>query len=323
MSKLRQVRSPAFGSPETSSTRSLSRTPSIVTTARLLTVVSSSFSGAASISTMFAPPCGIGISACCGVPTATVRVSMTSPSRRTVTWAVCLVGTLILDAVGDGLRLADDAEARRGDERDAAVALVLAAGDERVNGRGEAERAGVGGYVVDAPIGDHDGAGDAIGGTSASAEPSAVNNRVPSVSPSDCPASTTRTSSPGMRLRRSTIAARACFGLPRAVAEILARAFVDHDDGDRAERVAILARERRIGEREHDERQRQRADDGAAAARYQEQQRQNESRSNGGPQNLGGDERERTRHRDSSSSPTAPAVRAAPARAPGPPCSCR
>ena len=36
-SRLRQVRSPACGSPETSSTRSLSRTPSIETTARLLT----------------------------------------------------------------------------------------------------------------------------------------------------------------------------------------------------------------------------------------------------------------------------------------------
>src|SRR5580700_6629135 len=46
-------------------------------------------------------------------------------------------------------------------------------------------------------------------GTSASVVPSAVNNRVPSVSPSDWPASTTRTSRPGMWLSRSTSAARA------------------------------------------------------------------------------------------------------------------
>src|SRR5271154_3038291 len=46
-------------------------------------------------------------------------------------------------------------------------------------------------------------------GTSESVDPSAVNKRVPSVSPSDCPASTTRTSSPGMRLKRLTMAARA------------------------------------------------------------------------------------------------------------------
>src|SRR5262250_572103 len=52
--RLRQVRSPAWGSPETRSTRSLSRTPSIDTTARLLTGVSSPSSGAASISMMLA-----------------------------------------------------------------------------------------------------------------------------------------------------------------------------------------------------------------------------------------------------------------------------
>src|SRR5580692_10893123 len=51
-------------------------------------------------------------------------------------------------------------------------------------------------------------------GTSASADVSAVNSRVPSVSPSAWPASTTRTSRPGMWLNRSTTAARAasvCF----------------------------------------------------------------------------------------------------------------
>ena len=52
LSRLRQVRSPECGSPETSSTRNLSRTPSIETTARLLTSVSSFSSGEASISTM-------------------------------------------------------------------------------------------------------------------------------------------------------------------------------------------------------------------------------------------------------------------------------
>src|SRR6202035_1036423 len=46
-------------------------------------------------------------------------------------------------------------------------------------------------------------------GTSASVVPSAVNNRVPSVSPSAWPASTTRTSRPGIWLSRSTTAVRA------------------------------------------------------------------------------------------------------------------
>src|SRR3984893_7339362 len=46
-------------------------------------------------------------------------------------------------------------------------------------------------------------------GTSASIVPSAVNSRVPSVSPSACPAATTRTSRPGIWPSRSTTAARA------------------------------------------------------------------------------------------------------------------
>ena len=46
-------------------------------------------------------------------------------------------------------------------------------------------------------------------GTSESAEESAVNNRVPSVSPSACPASTKRTSKPGIWPSRSASAARA------------------------------------------------------------------------------------------------------------------
>ena len=69
---------------------------------------------------------------------------------------------LVLDPVGDGLRLPDDAEARRRDQHDAAVALVRAAGDQRMHGRGEAERRGVGRHVVHAPVGDEDRAGDAL-----------------------------------------------------------------------------------------------------------------------------------------------------------------
>ena len=76
LSRLRQVRSPACGSPETSSTRSLSRTPSIETTARLLTAVSSLSSGDASISTMFGPACGIGTLMLTLAPTRTLRFSI-------------------------------------------------------------------------------------------------------------------------------------------------------------------------------------------------------------------------------------------------------
>ena len=53
------------------------------------------------------------------------------------------LGALVLDAEADGLRLADDAEARRLREHDAAVDLVGVAGDQRVQRRGKAERGGV------------------------------------------------------------------------------------------------------------------------------------------------------------------------------------
>src|SRR6185312_5210336 len=110
---LRQVRSPSLGSPETKSTRSLSRTPSIDTTARLLTGVSS-------------PP---GSGAALGDRHIDVLLL---PDRNVLFFqhlAVApdrdlgggFVGAVILDAIADGLRLADDAEARRRDQRDAAV----------------------------------------------------------------------------------------------------------------------------------------------------------------------------------------------------------
>src|SRR6266571_3781171 len=55
-------------------------------------------------------------------------------------------------------------------------------------------------------------------------------------------------------------------GLLEAVAESLARAFVDDDDGHRGQRLAVLAGERGIGEREREQRQRRCADQRAAAA---------------------------------------------------------
>src|SRR3954469_571311 len=67
---------------------------------------------------------------------------------------------LIVEPVGDGLGLADDAKSRGRRNRDAAVALVLASGDERMYGRLEAYRRRVGGNVMDAAIGDQERAGD-------------------------------------------------------------------------------------------------------------------------------------------------------------------
>ena len=57
-SKLRHVRSPAWGSPETSNTRKFSRMPLSVVKARLLTGVISSSSVSTDSSIMFLPPWG-------------------------------------------------------------------------------------------------------------------------------------------------------------------------------------------------------------------------------------------------------------------------
>ena len=129
--------------------------------------------------------------------------------------------------------LADDAEARRGRNRDAAVALVLAAGDQRMHRRLEAERAGIGGNVVHPAVGDQEGAGDAIDrhvrqrrGQRAE-QFGAVGLAVGLAGLDDAHLEPLdllqRVDQRFLRLR----------GLPGAVAEILARALVDHDRGDR------------------------------------------------------------------------------------------
>ena len=89
---------------------------------------------------------------------------------------------LVDDAERDRLRLADNAEAWGGDERHAAVALVLVAGDQGVHRCIEAQRPDVGRNVVHAAVSDHMIA-PAIRsrGTSDNAEESALNRRVPSV----------------------------------------------------------------------------------------------------------------------------------------------
>ncbi len=64
-----------------------------------------------------------------------------------------------------------------------------------------------------------------------------------------------------------------CFGLLYAVAEILAWTLVYHDDSDRTQRVAVLAREGWVGERQRDQRQCDRSHGGAAATRHEKEQR--------------------------------------------------
>ena len=68
----------------------------------------------------------------------------------------------ILDLVDDGLLLVDDSEARRGDQGNAAITFVRAAGNQRVQRRGKAKGGSIRRHVMDAAIGEHDCASNAI-----------------------------------------------------------------------------------------------------------------------------------------------------------------
>ena len=73
---------------------------------------------------MFGPACGIGICALTALPGvhgAAVQHLAVAADRDLGRRAA---HALVLDAIDDGLRLADDAEPRRGHQHDAAVALV-------------------------------------------------------------------------------------------------------------------------------------------------------------------------------------------------------
>ena len=201
-----------------------------------------------------------------------MRFSSTSPSRRTVTSAAAGLGALILDAEADGLRLPDNAEARRLREYDAPVDFVLMARDQRVQRRRKTQRGGIGRHVVNAAVGDQDGAGDAVGRhvgerrRQCRKQLGAVGFAVGGAGFSDT----------HFKARNALEPFDECcargLGLLGAVAEILARAFVDDDGCDRRDRVAILAGQRRVGEREHHQGQGESTQRRATAARDEQEQ---------------------------------------------------
>ena len=198
---------------------------------------------------------------------------------------------LILDAEGDGLRLPDDAEARGGHEHDAAVALVLVTGDQPVHGRGKTERRDFTRHVVHTSVGDEDGAGDAVLGNVGERrgqrreQARAVGLAVGLAGLDEAHLHAGDAAEP-LRQRRAHR-----LGLLHAIAELLARALVDDDGGDRGQRIAVLAGDRWIGEREHEQRERKRADQGGAGAGEHEQERDRERNRNRRPHDGSGDKR--------------------------------
>ena len=155
---------------------------------------------------------------------------------------------------------------------DAAVAFVGDAADQGVNGRREAERAGVRRHVVHPSVGDEDRACHAVRrhvgercverGEQAGAVGLAVG-----LAGLHHPHLDAGNALQALRHRR------ACgLGLCGAIAEILARALVDDDHRHRGEWIAVLARERGVRQRQHQQRQRRGAQQGAPAARDQHQE---------------------------------------------------
>src|SRR6185295_2975682 len=77
-------------------------------------------------------------------------------------YAIALGRAFVFHTKSDCLLLADDTEARGRGEHDAAVTLTIAPGNDAVYGCRETQQRCVG-HIVNAPIGDHDRARNAIG----------------------------------------------------------------------------------------------------------------------------------------------------------------
>ncbi len=177
---------------------------------------------------------------------------------------------LVVEPVGDGLGLPDDAEPRRGRNRDAAIALVLASGDERVHRRLEAEGRGVGRNVVHPAIRDQKRAGDAVDGNvrqrrGQRAEQFGSVGFAVGLSGLD-----DAHFQPLDLLQRIDQRLLRLGGFLVAGAKVLTRALVDHDGSDRRQRLAVFAGEGGIGERQQDQRQRRDAHGGTARAPEQQ-----------------------------------------------------
>jgi hypothetical protein len=171
------------------------------------------------------------------------------------------------DAIGHVERLADDAEARRVLEADAAVALVLVAGNQGMQWRVEAGSCL--GSVVDLAVSDHDRTGDArrrhvaegafqraeqagfgalVGGVRAARldDPHVelLEARQPLLKPGD-----------GLR------------GLVAAIADVLALAAVDHQRHHALQRLTLLVEQHRVEERRGKRKERRDAEQRAALAK--------------------------------------------------------
>src|SRR5262249_8467812 len=187
------------------------------------------------------------------------------------------LGSLIIYPKADGLRLTDDAEARRQSKHDPTVDFVVVARNQRMQGGGKSQRGRVGGDIMNTAVGDQDGTGDTIGryvgerrrqgGEQLGAVGFAVGG-----------AGFGNAHFQARNTLESLDQGSACvLGLLVAIAEVLARAFVDDDGGNRRNRVAVFPGERGVCEGEHHQTQRKRAKRRSAAS-CDEQHRRDQNR---------------------------------------------
>jgi hypothetical protein len=171
---------------------------------------------------------------------------------------------LVDDAQANDLVLADDAEARRIDQHDAAVDLGIATGGQDMQRRAQAERLGRRRGVMGEAVGDRDGAGDALGGHVGEAGRQGLEQAGAVIGPlriaqlDDSRLDIRDAAQLPFDLRDGGI------GLGRAVGETVRGRTVDHDRDDVLDRLAILENQRGIGQRRGQHHERQRAQDGAA-----------------------------------------------------------
>ena len=198
---------------------------------------------------------------------------------------------LILDPEGDGLALSDNAEPWSGHEHHAPVALVLVTGDQRMDRRSKAERSGLARHVMDATVGDEENAGHPIvryvskRGAECREQPRTVG----------LPVGLSRLDKAHLEVCDAPQAlgdggARG-LGLLQTIAKFLARALVDDHDGDRSQGIPIFARDRGIGESEHEQGKRNGAHQGATAAPEHDQQGNHEGDGDRRPHDAGRNER--------------------------------
>ena len=164
-SRLRQMRSPACGSPETSSTRSRSRTPLTRRARRGCWPASARPAWAATLELDdVVPPCGKG-RAGASARRAARRICRGWPSRRTLSsgaWPLPPCG-VVVDAQLDDLlarrpcrsAARHDLERRSNSSGEPVISPCTGASKPSV--------LAIGGHVVDLAVGDQDRAGDAVG----------------------------------------------------------------------------------------------------------------------------------------------------------------